>query len=37
MEKLDPKTDGSTADIVGKNLERLKEMFLDVFTESSEE
>ena len=37
MEKLDPKTDGSTTDIVGKNIEKLKELFPDVFTESSEE
>ena len=33
MEKLDPKTDGATTDIVGQNIERLKEVFPDVFTE----
>ncbi len=33
MEKLDPKTDGATMDIVGQNMEKLKELFPDVFTE----
>jgi adenine-specific DNA-methyltransferase len=37
MEKLEPEIDGSTTDIVGKNIEELKELFPDVFTESSEE
>ncbi len=35
MEKLDQKTDGATMDIVGKNLEMLKEIFPDVFTEGN--
>jgi len=33
MEKLNPKTDGATTDIVGQNMEKLKELFPDVFTE----
>ena len=33
MEKLDPKTDGSTVDIVQQNLDKLKELFPGVFTE----
>ena len=33
MEKLDPKTDGATTDIVGQNIEKLKGLFPDVFTE----
>jgi adenine-specific DNA-methyltransferase len=33
MEKLDPKTDGATPDIVGQNIEKLKTLFPDVFTE----
>ena len=33
MEKLDPKTDGASIDIVAKNIEKLKEIFPDVFTE----
>lgn len=33
MEKLHPKTDGATMDIVGQNMEKLKELFPDVFTE----
>ena len=33
MEKLDPKTDGATTDIVGWNIEKLKELFPEVFTE----
>ncbi|MCX6644991.1 MAG: site-specific DNA-methyltransferase [bacterium] len=33
MEKLDPKTDGATVDIVDTNIENLKELFPDVFTE----
>lgn len=35
MEKLDPKTDGSTADIVGQNTEKLKELFPEVFTDGN--
>ena len=33
MEKLDPKTDGATTDIVEQNIEKLKALFPDVFTE----
>ncbi|MCK4546371.1 MAG: site-specific DNA-methyltransferase [Candidatus Eisenbacteria sp.] len=33
MEKLDPKADGATTDIVGQNIEKLKALFPDVFTE----
>lgn len=33
MEKLDPKTDGASPDIVGQNIERLKAMFPEVVTE----
>ena len=33
MEKLDPKTDGSTVDIVQQNLDKMKELFPGVFTE----
>ncbi len=33
MEKLDPKTDGTTMDIVEENIGKLKELFPDVFTE----
>lgn len=33
MEKLDPKTDGATTDIVEQNTEKLKELFPDVFAE----
>lgn len=33
MEKLDPKTDGASADIVGQNIEKLKELFPEVFAE----
>ncbi|MCG2829748.1 MAG: site-specific DNA-methyltransferase [Desulfobacteraceae bacterium] len=33
MQKLDPKIDGATVDIVGRNIERLKDLFPDVFTE----
>ena len=33
MQKLDPKTDGSTANIVEQNVARLKELFPDVFAE----
>ncbi len=33
MDKLDPKTDGSTADIVQQNLNKMKELFPSVFRE----
>jgi len=33
MQKLDPKTDGKTKNIVEENIEKLKELFPDVFTE----
>jgi adenine-specific DNA-methyltransferase len=33
MEKLDPKTDGATVDIVGENIEKLKALLPDVFIE----
>jgi len=33
MDKLDPKTDGATPDIVEQNIEKMKELFPDVFTE----
>jgi adenine-specific DNA-methyltransferase len=34
MDKLDPKTDGSSKDIVQENMVILKEIFPDIFTES---
>jgi len=33
LKKLDPKTDGATTDIVEQNIEKLKALFPDVFTE----
>jgi len=33
MDKLDPKTDGATPDIVGQNIDKLRELFPEVFTE----
>jgi len=33
MEKLDPKTDGASADLVGQNIEKLQQFFPDVLTE----
>ena len=33
MEKLDPKTDGATLNIVEQNIETIRELFPDVFTE----
>ena len=33
MEKLNPKTDGSSVDIIGRNIEKLKQVFPDIFTE----
>jgi adenine-specific DNA-methyltransferase len=35
MDKLDPKTDGSTPDIVSQNIEKLKELFPEVFAEGN--
>ncbi len=35
MEKLDSKTDGASADIVGQNIDKLKQFFPDVFTEGN--
>ena len=35
--KLDPKTDGSSKDILGENIERIRELFPEVFTEGSDE
>ena len=37
MEKLDPQTDGATTDIVEQNIEKLRELFPDAFTEGSDE
>jgi adenine-specific DNA-methyltransferase len=37
MEKLDPKTDGATTDIVEQNIDQLRELFPDTFTEGSDE
>jgi len=34
MEKLDPKIDGSSKNIILENIDRLKTIFPDVFTES---
>lgn len=36
MQKLDPRTDGSTPDIVAENVEKLRELFPDAFTEGSD-
>lgn len=33
MEMLDPKTDGSSKDIVQENVDKLKEIFPEIFTE----
>ncbi|MDM7917765.1 MAG: hypothetical protein QUS12_01190 [Methanosarcina sp.] len=33
MQKLDPKTDGRSVDIVAENIEKLKTLFPEVFTE----
>ena len=33
MDKLNPRTDGATPDIVGQNIEKMKKLFPDVFTE----
>lgn len=37
MERLNPETDGATPDIVHENIDRLREVFPDAFTESSDE
>ena len=37
MQKLDAMTDGATVNIVEENIERLRELFPDAFTESSVE
>lgn len=36
MDKLDPKTDGTSQDIVADNIDKLRELFPDAFTESSD-
>jgi len=37
MDKLDPRSDGSTPNIVERNIEMLRELFPDAFTEGSDE
>ena len=37
MEKLGPKTDGATPNIVEQNIEKLRELFPEAFTEGSDE
>jgi hypothetical protein len=37
MERLDPKKGGLTPDIIERNIELLRELFPDAFTESSDE
>jgi adenine-specific DNA-methyltransferase len=37
MEKLDPKTDGASPNIVDQNIEKLRELFPEAFTEGSDE
>ncbi|MES1951931.1 adenine specific DNA methylase Mod [Salinisphaera sp. S4-8] len=36
MDKLDPKTDGTSQDIVADNIDKLRELFPDAFTEGSD-
>ena len=36
MDKLDPKTDGASQDIVAENIDKLRELFPDAFTEGSD-
>lgn len=36
MDKLDPKTDGASQDIVADNIDKLRELFPDAFTEGSD-
>jgi len=36
MEKLEPKTDGASQDIVADNIDKLRELFPDAFTEGSD-
>ncbi len=37
MKKIDPKGEGATTDIVERNIEKLRELFPDAFTEGSDE
>ncbi|MDA3950485.1 MAG: site-specific DNA-methyltransferase [Spirochaeta sp.] len=37
MEKLDPRKDGRTPDVVSENIEKLRELFPEAFTEGSDE
>jgi adenine-specific DNA-methyltransferase len=37
MEKLDPKKDGRTPDVISENIEKLRELFPEAFTEGSDE
>ena len=37
MTKLDPKTDGASLDILGQNIQQMRELFPEVFTEGSDE
>lgn len=37
MEKLDPKKDGSSPDVISENIEKLRELFPEAFTEGSDE
>jgi len=37
MDKLEPQEDGATTDIVEQNIEKLRELFPDAFTEGSDE
>ena len=36
MDKLDPKTDGASTDIVAENIDKLRELFPEAFTEGSD-
>ena len=36
MDKLDPKTDGASQDIVADNIDKLRELFPDAFTEGAD-
>lgn len=36
MDKLDPKTDGASPDITAENIDKLRELFPDAFTEGSD-
>lgn len=37
MEKLDPKKDGRSPDVISENIEKLRELFPEAFTEGSDE